>query len=225
MKTIRCSQCKKEKEVSDEWTFKTCPICRAKNLEKRDLEKRAKEARQGLDVKKHPFIETYAMFRKAFKKLKGHEATFEQYLTICEDMRRRETTEALRRTFKEQKIEREESKLINSLTFPLINEDCKTYRLLRAKSQRSPEEDEFIGTHILKCQTCTNWLKWFKELEPEEGDDSAFEKPNIGANPFDVGQKTEPDSGNYKPIDRDVERSELDDSKTDFRKIKDRKDE
>ena len=115
--------------------------------------------------------------------------------------------------------ERQENKTVNSVEFPLKNEDCRKYRLLRAKSQRSPEEDEFLGVHILRCSICTKWLAWFKEQEPEEGDDSAFEKPNIGANPFDTSQKTEPDTAN-KPLDRDLEKSEFDDSKQDFRKTK-----
>ena len=93
MKTIRCSQCKKEKEVSDNWAFKLCPICRDKNLKKRDLEKRAKEAREGLDPKnpKYLILKNYSYFTRQLKrKMPKEEVTFDTYLEFCEGFRKQE---------------------------------------------------------------------------------------------------------------------------------------
>jgi len=109
-----------------------------------------------------------------------------------------------------------------------------------ANSQRSFEENDFCGSHIYKCGVCTKWLRWFRlyqemKEEEKEGDISAFDKPIIGANPFEISTGKEETyeemikrkglTDDFKrstdePLEDDLDRKDFDSSLNEFIKKK-----
>lgn len=196
MKQLICSRCDKTVEVVDDWKYRLCPDCHAKDVDRsevrknvRKFERDCKSLKEGIDFEKYPWLKNYGAFRKAFRRF--GEPSFEKYQQVLKDIHERERWKNIELKTKIQvrkmRKEREENKLVDAESFSLKNDDCKTYRLLRAKDQRSPEEAEFMGSHIYKCRTCTDWLESFKSYREEqdqnlpEGDIRAWDTPNDGS--------------------------------------------
>jgi len=209
-KTIDCTKCGKRKDVSDDWTFKLCPVCRDKILERRLLERKACEAREGLDVEKHPIISSYGHFQREYVRVWKKPCSFEEYLRECERYRIQQRVQREEATFTVQKQLRREAEILNEASFRFENGDCKTYRLLRAKDRRSPEEDEFLGSHIYKCRTCTDWLERFKSYREEpnqnvpEGDMRGWDTRNDGSK--GAWDKGTPEEESYEDRARRIQR-------------------
>jgi hypothetical protein len=249
-KQIKCSRCDKTVEVPDDYSFKRCELCRAKdkarNLKnsevRRELRKFDRDSKiqiKGLN-KLPDFARSYSAFKRWYEKMfHDKPCTWDDYLKLIDHFRNRQAQEQSRIEISRRKHERSEEKILNALDFPFESEDCKTYRIFRAKEKRSFEESDFIASHILKCKVCTDWLQWFKvyqdESESREGDTTQFDKPLSGANAWDTSNEPEESyedevkrkglTNDFKRstdelIEKDLDRSEFADSNQDFRKIR-----
>lgn len=194
-KQLKCSQCHRTVEIPDSYRLKCCPLCREKkkaynlknSLVRKEMNKLDKEAeRQTKGLSNLPkYMGSFSIFQKWFAQTWHRKGMWEDFLAVKEKFRREQAE-------KEGKIERAklrndrvEEKIVNALEYPLVSEDCRTYRLLMAKSKREMEEDEWLGVHLLRCDGCTKWRNWRKyhvsETTLNEGDMSAWDSPNIGA--------------------------------------------
>jgi DNA-directed RNA polymerase subunit RPC12/RpoP len=247
MKQIKCSRCGKTVEVPEDWQYKRCPECHEKDKDYtqvkknvRQQEREAEKLRESIDLDRNPSLRTYSDFRRAFSRF--GEPTFEKYLKFLRDMKEKQRRENIDVRTKESLQKIRENKLVNALTFPLENEDCRTYRLSRAKTERSPEEDEFLA-HVYKCENCTKWLKWFKDRPEEptkEGEMSYWDKPTESGTNIWNSEETKQESHEEKAkriqresgfnedfkrtvqdettLDSDLDREDFGDSYKDFRK-------
>jgi hypothetical protein len=205
--------------VSDNWKYRRCSSCHSKDLlyqaRLKTIRKLDRDNSLSSSLRaKYPQSKTFRDFTVWFRSIWKRNPTFDEFLKFKEELHNRETQEKAKIETVNTRREMNLEKAINEIKFPLVSEDCKTYRLSRMKNQRSFEESVNM-THTYQCSSCTAWLDWFKhdyeeKREGKEGDMSPFDSLNLGAN-FWKGESETESPYTSKPLDKELNRKDFDD--------------